>query len=192
MQGSGSEYIPMIPSSPGRIEREAKEREEEEEAEEASGGEEKDESEAKEEENNDNKDCPVTITMETDENEAKVEDENPDSPTRPKNLTDTPDGLLSTQAMVHNNPRQSPTNSSQNSSPDDTFLSRSDSDRSDKIPPRCRTRYMCNDSVTSETSSGFHSDYQPEDSGTIEYSQVLPKKQEEVALWTTLTYDIKF
>ena len=57
-------------------------------------------------------------------------------------------------------------------SPIQSLLVRSGSDRSDQssvsIPMQSRhgSRYKCNDSMASDTSSGFHSDYTPEESST--------------------------
>lgn len=193
MQGSGSEYIPMIPSSPGR--REA-----------AAGAQpEKDSygSAVRARSSDCVGCCDWKVKLETVEELGSGSISRPDysRPSRTEKIrhpqgphgsqgTQVPlqvsvDSEVSvTQAVVHPEPKESPSSSSHSledrASPDDPFLTRSDSDRSDKerAPGRPRRCYKCNDSVTSETSSGFHSDYQPEDSGTLEYSAVIPHSPE--------------
>ena len=90
------------------------------------------------------------------------------------------DGTVETTALVHPRPKDSPSDSDQSQEEEahsaEPFLSRSDSDRSENDIPLRRHRkggYKCNDSMTSDTSSGFHSDYIPDDSAPPEYSLVV-------------------
>jgi FMS-like tyrosine kinase 1 len=55
----------------------------------------------------------------------------------------------------------------------DHFLYRTGSDRSDRGLPKHRKSCKSNDSVTSDTSSGFHSDYIPEDCAPPEYNNQI-------------------
>ncbi len=71
-------------------------------------------------------------------------------------------------------------------SPIQSLLVRSGSDRSDQssvsIPMQSRhgSRYKCNDSMASDTSSGFHSDFTPEESSTdyhgVHFTSVLQRE----------------
>ncbi len=211
MQGStASEYIPMVPSlaTDSKVEPQAASDKAESEE-----GEEDEEIEVVSihsnlDENCDNTDKTLTtgLSLSTPqepvwkplvevENENELEDaeDNEESPEAAKKhelrVSISLGGAIETTAMVHPEPKDSPTDShSDNSyeeernSPVEPFLSRSGSDQSDRggTGRRGRKGYKCNDSVASDTSSGFHSDYVPDmdNSATPEYSIVLRRDRE--------------
>ena len=87
---------------------------------------------------------------------------------------------VETKVMIHSQPKSEPDTSHGDSYYDFTtsqqvpFLQRSGSDRSENGgAPRGRKGYKCNDSVTSDTSSGFHSDYFPDEPVSPDHTQFV-------------------
>ena len=182
MQGSASDYLPMAnPSSKSKVPNDGF----------MSGAGNVDAGDA----------GMMQARRESDLSELEVVDEtglnNKDSPkgTRKRNLSVNlaPDGSIKTTAVVHTPSKDSPTDSDQsqdeeNANLNDPFLSRSDSDRSERELGlrRGRKGYKCNDSLTSDTSSGFHSDYIPDDSASPDFNLVGRNDPGEVMVWSPL------